>query len=351
MYFAESCGWLTYEPFARFQLPRLVHTYGINDEGHESGKPLKATLARPGKDGGRSFKLPLFRLEWPGELQVKADAEHWHDEVEARFIQHWAGCEHVSRWVRDDQKHPGRHTSYSLKDFFLDSEPGLPTELPPDVAYHLAVNAKLYGKAWWPNENRSTIPPVDVGGLPKARAHEVVAAQFAVSHSYQTALTYLKFLAEGHHQHPFFTDFDTNIREELLTVRNNAVRLYFYMLGDCLYDTESMWWDRRDHRRHWWRLAAYFFWLGRTGVALVTNAQHGDWTNEEFTAALPDCVEREKEFSTNYEFNRRLAHKTGADPCIADEPVEGPVKGELPIAPILERLGIDHSQLPGDDQR
>ena len=85
-----------------------------------------------------------------------------------------------------------------------------------------------------------------VCGLPAEDVQYVLeSGVFALDGKYIAALNYLKWLAEGHFPHPLFKDFDTATREVLYNVSHEAARCYFGLLGDCIYDPETKWSNRR----------------------------------------------------------------------------------------------------------
>ena len=236
--FDTSAGWLRYKPFSSYTLPTIEIVESPD------GKPVKGDFVRRGKV---NFSRPLYRLRWPGQIRrVGHDEERPEFKLPARIVEQWP------TFVEGTVQKAGYPIETVLEKDWL------PEEIPEVLAYHLAVNHDHY----WDDL------PVQypVAGLPADAAQEVVGAFFAIDEQYHAALKYLKWLAEGHRPHPLLTGFDTNIRERLLGIAEEAAYLYFYMLQDCLYDVEAKWYNRSPARHLWSYLATYLHWVGRSGT-------------------------------------------------------------------------------------
>jgi len=311
--FDVRSGWLHYAPFSSYFLPRIVPCYGGDEDGRIGGSPLKAKFTGPESEGVR-FQKPLYRLEWPGEMQVKAGSENWGDTVPASIMQHWEGNEHLRvHFLGGGHAPQWDYTSYSLRMILHDNCDTLPREMPPAVAYHLAVNRLLYypAKTGTPGNYVGCIEH-PVGSLPPERVGQVLDGRFALQQSDLDALIYLKWLAETHRYHPLWTGFDTLGRELLASVSARAAQVFFKLLKDHLYDSKTTWWARGDDRNHWWRLATYLHWVGRTGDGALYRPSHADLEDEEFVKAMPDVAKRHQEFLGN-NHNRHLRHERGRE--------------------------------------
>jgi hypothetical protein len=292
--FSIRSGWISYAPFHTYQLPRLVYVTEREVVGKSSrpgegvnvvyGDNKRVTVPFVNKAGNVMFTRPLFRLQWPGELRLD-DASHvgygpdgldpQHrkepvpDEVPINILRHLEPVKHLCTGHS--------HTQRSLHTMVCGMGIQLPRELPTVVAYHLAVNREVYyperdeHEVYRFNTEPGAPPPRGVrhpvAALPERRVDEVLNARFAVDASYMAALRYLKWVAEGHHRHPMFTDFDTSVRETLMELSHKAAELYFYMLSDCMYDLRAHYWAR-DGKFIWMRLALYLHYVGRTGGGL-----------------------------------------------------------------------------------
>ena len=305
-------GWLHYTPFFAYHLPRIVPCYGGDENGRIGGQPIKASFSH-GDSDGVGFKRPLYRLEWPGEMQVKAGSERWGDEVPAIIMQHWEGYEHLREAIPRWRQMGGVETSYSLRMLLHDNCQELPRELPPTVAYHLAVNRMLYYPAKT-GEPGGYVGCVEhpVGSLPAKRAEQVLDARFALKQADLDGLIYLKWMAESHRYHPLWGGFDTMGRELLGSVSARAVQVFFKLIGDHLYDSETTWWSRGEDRNHWWRLATYLHWVGRTGDGMLHRSLYGDFEDNHFIQAMPDVAERHELFLEG-DYNRHLKRVRGLE--------------------------------------
>jgi hypothetical protein len=245
MFSVNSSGWLEYQPFTRYKLPSL-HALGEKFEIHRRGG---------GSVGVPPIKHHGYRLRWPGEMREgEGDAC-----IPMGIVRSWGTLAEATGEGHDLQ-------ALMLVGSLVDPW-RFPDPLPESLAYHLAVNHNQY---WGPQVLRK----YPVAGLPPYRVDQVLDAEFIVPANYLSALKYLKWLAEGHRHFPLFRGFDTNIRDQLTDVCLTAVQLFFKLLGDCQYDREKRFWQRGDDRFHWWRLATYLHWVGRTGCGLYD--EHAD---------------------------------------------------------------------------
>jgi hypothetical protein len=237
--FDTQCGWLRYRPFHRYELPTPYYALSSGDPDNPDTGPFVDR-----RTGKTLFTRKLWALTWPGETERAHQAM-----IPASIVQRWPN------WKPDpraDQSH------YSIGRIL---ERGwLPPDnmIPETIAYHLAINYK--------NLALDAVP-YPVCGLPAARVQQVIDARFAIDGTAHAALQYLKWMAEGHRDHPLLRCFDTNIRDTLGGLNHEAVRLYFYLLYDYLYDAESKWWSR-DGRSTQQAVAIYLHWVGRTGGGL-----------------------------------------------------------------------------------
>jgi len=326
--FSVKHGWLRYKPHQRFKLPRLIYRYETDGQGFESGKPIQAPFIRKGGTQVM-FTRPLYELEWPGTMHVKKDSTDWDDQIPDSILGNIKGFERVKPDDPEGMKTKGydlhlrsivqRETLQSIVQGEIPWAPPLPRRIPNSIAYHLAVNQdKYYGPG--------SMMKHPVAGLPEARVLQVLSASFAIDSSYHAALTYLKWLGETHWQHPLLQNFDTNVREELMGVSEKAIQLYFYLLGDCLYDPDTKWFSRHEVKRFWDKLAGYLWWVGRTGMGLY--ADHAGMSDAhrvsffiKWEESLPDVVECMDEWEEGHRMMRSETHVDGMDPA---RPKHGP---------------------------
>lgn len=299
MYFDIRAGWLHYHPFDRFTLPTLQHCYNTNAAGHEAGPPKQVEFIHP-EDAHPMYTRPLFRLEWPGTMYIKEGSTDWGDGIPCQILKHWPNVLEILEVDGSASSH------YSLRT--LIQARVLPKELPIPVAYHYAVNSKLYDSL--AAMKMDMVPPV--GAIPGPYLDPVTQNRFALDGRAQAALTYLKWVAETHFNHPLLTGFDTVINDDLQGIARAATRLFFELLGDYQYDMQTQWWSRSDDRKHWAQLASYLFWCGRAPYALTE--EFANW-DPEFFRHMPACLARLKEFR-GHGFNRAMAHVTGEDPAV-----------------------------------
>ena len=294
--FRNKNGWLSYSPFDRYRLPEIVQ---VCKDGRDD-KPASVPFVDR-RTNKTLFERPLFRLEWPGELR-DPDADV---RIPLSVIRHWnvfsnleleeAGMFPVDRdVVAATFKIPAsngptlvesedaaddlieaieRRPADAVRTLHIAPDPGmpvarmvkegrLPADLPEIVAWHLAVNRDVYapmakdGAAEWP-----------VAGMPARVVWDVVDARFAFDKSAVPALTYLKWVAETHFPHPLLRGFDTSVREMLMEIGVEAVRLFFKLAFDYQYDPTSRWWARDDAKTDP-RFAMYLHWVGKTRAGL-----------------------------------------------------------------------------------
>ena len=132
------------------------------------------------------------------------------------------------------------------------------TALPESLAYHMAVNA-VGGDGF-------KVPPV--AGLSGVRVSQVLNACFSFPGEVRSTLEYLKWLAEGHWEHPLFQGFD-NLTEGggtqgvmLAGIQREAVRAYFRVLATFRHE-DGFQDNLEPSHETWARLATYLHWVGR----------------------------------------------------------------------------------------
>lgn len=280
LFSVDGYGRLQYEPFKTYTLPRLVH-----EEDRQA--------VFKNHHGKEKFRRELYRLQWPGEdLGMKHD--HGLPRGELTKL--------IGAFDPIDYLHP-KDVKLNLRDFVRNPNvPDLPYELPDELSYHLAVNRQSYY-----DDGRCHHP---VSGLPSDRVDQVLDAFFVPSPDARAALSYLKWIAKGHRRHPLLRSFDTNIREELMRLNQEAVWLYFYLLSDYRYDPETFYWSRQD-KILWAKMATYLHWVRRTGEAMppVLSKMEPDW---------PASQEIPKDIQDRFEVVRRLQYGM----ALEDEPEE-----------------------------
>jgi hypothetical protein len=241
VFYVDGSGYLTYAPFERFRLPKLVKKLD------EKGQQLQADFRRHNGDATQ-FRRGMWRLAWDGEgsgdtrIPVTV-ARHWPRVLESGLVSTASVALHPE--VEADERGLGRALDGPLLGELLKA--GVLTEqMPTCLAYNLAVDRDWYMR-WSP----PVVPPVGavhygVGALPAKRVAEV-----------------LEWLATAHRNHPLLTGYDTLVNDGLQAVSEAAVRTFFYLLDDYRYDREKKYYAR-DHR--WWpQLAGYLFWVGHAG--------------------------------------------------------------------------------------
>jgi len=398
-------GWLKYRPQDTFKLPRIVEaTHEVVTAAHGPGPVIDESHREPitvplcDKSGNVRATRKLYRLQWPGELRTRRDEQglrvpgevHWDDEVPKAILgnldfrevdRKWreaAAADAVGVYVKPEairHRHPeveellASSTSCSLRDLVCRGPLPLPDELPSEIAYHLAVNARHYypeerGKpsvhdlagildgAEVPTAKHARHP---VRALPEARVEQVLSSRFALDQSALATLNYLKWMAEGHQEHPLLRNFDTCIGDRLHQMAVTPTQLYFWLLQDYLYDMEKRYWQRGESRHHWWQLAGYLFWVGRTGGGAVARLAGMEPGRFDLSSALktvagpleyiredcPDVVQRHSEYEEGDFY--KLSHVDGLKLDLGDkgEPVQGKKPHDLEPP--------THSTLPGDD--
>lgn len=314
--FSIRSGWLNYAPFNTYQLPRLVRITAREVLGKEQFPAIQGlagnkhvTVPFVSQAGSVMFTRPLYRLVWPGE---RDEIEVGTDGVPASILKNIPGHEHVASQGKTPED------GNSLIRMIRDKGSKFPRELPEIFAYHLAVNREHYYPRTDPGEVKVKLQYIDhhvqhpVAALPMTRVDQVLDARFAVDGKYMAALEYLKWHAEGHHQHPMFTGFDTNVRETLMQLSHKSAELYFYLLGDCTYDQTTHYWSRRP-RFVWHRLALYLHYVGRTGSGLYAKLSGIDPASgirtDVVTEHMQDVLDRVDEWRTTLnEKSRRMRH-------------------------------------------
>lgn len=343
--FSVSHGWLRYAPHSRFQLPEIVEVTQREPAGSRSTdnsvetvwKDEPVTVPLCDKHGHVKQTRRLYRLQWPGQLRPgEAPKEgHW-DMIPASILGNLKGFEHMKRWAKEPFPDG---TFYSLARLIKENGDELPTELPTEVAYHLAVNKDFY----YPTPESDGPPTVaeleeilkgtvrhPVAGLPADRVAQVLDARFALDAHAKEALAHLKWQAESWFHNPHITGFDTMIRSGLYKICWTIVQRYFWLLGDYIYDFDKKSWERSEWKRHWWQMAGYLFWIGRTGAGCIEE-QAGmptpnDHSVETFEKVCPDVRKRIEEWNFGNP-THALGHVTGKMPGHSDEPAVGPSLG------------------------
>ena len=299
MMFDVGAGWLQYRPFSTYRLPELVR---VEDEDEFGGEAI-AKFRRKGVDGD-AWTNPLYELRWPGYTN-KAGI----DSIPTKICDKWPGVPEALKSAS-----PGGGGSYVSLEW-LKEEGLLPDPLPDALAYHLAINEHHYGPIESP-----------VAALPAQRVQEVMDAEFAVNEHYWAALQYLKWHAEGHNMHPLFRQFDSSVRDYLHEITQKSAQLYFYLLRDCMYDRETMWFKRGDSRLWWDNFATYLHWVGRTGTGLYDRFSFPleEHRRKLMWDEIPDVASSLEEWLHGPMAETRAnSHVNGKDPCSGEGiPVE-----------------------------
>jgi hypothetical protein len=307
----SSAKWLEYAPFRKHVLPELVYANpDLSDEATDAvfvrrarqssalvrTAPSEAAPGSKSSDEDVMFRRRLYRLEWPGMHP------HGDDSLPCELLQHWGGAA-LGITIREmlATRIGGSDSRLPLSNVIeLRARDNLLHELPEAVAYHAAVGLGQ---------------DVPAGNLPGAAVQSVVGARFALDSKYHAAAVYLKWLAESHDDHPLLTGaaFDSAVRSRLRSVSIEATRLYFYMLGDQLYDAEARFYARGPLSDWWSSLATYLFWIGRTGSGVYESfagwPEEGGVGWEKFAKELPDVAERMKFYQERgHDEARRLSH-------------------------------------------
>ena len=340
--FSVNNGWLRYKPHEHFFLPTIVEA-SVNCKPLPDGvDPIKVPICD--QRGDIRDTKTLYRLKWPGECRSGNIQEK--DKVPSEILGNLNGWERLGRQNKD--------ASFSIWELMnhetISQKLTLPKMLPASIAYHLAVNADIYFPETYgspeslPTEEKYPHP---VGALDHNNLNMILGARFALDGHVLASLQYLKWMAEGHWDHPLLRGFDTLIGDELLKVSSTCTRLYFWLLGDYIYSLNAKYWDHSEQKYHWWRLAGYMFWLGRVGdlhvdtLAVIAkdvdisninpNAKSllmGRGSNATFAALFPDFLERLNEWHDKYNCMRRecatkkqCAEMTTGEDQIAERPI------------------------------
>jgi hypothetical protein len=242
-FYSHGSGpWLRYAPHHHFKLPYLVDLE--RDAQFQNG-----------------HSVPAYVLEWPGQVFPRHSEDggilrsahpRLTDVLPGDVLEHWTGEE------RDDV--------LSLPvDMWLRAGPypGTPDMWPEGLQYHVAVNHSHYAKVVDP------MPKVPVCGLPHEVVQRVLEAELAIDHRYMATIVHLDWLARSLEDDPFLEGgFDTDIRDSLHDIVSVTVRKLFMMIGDCIWSPDERKWSRERFKDLWSQLAAYLWWVGRTGYGL-----------------------------------------------------------------------------------
>lgn len=299
MFFVKD-SWLQYEPFQHYRLPEIVFKPHYHEHGAEN--PGMANFVN--KDTGKlAFRRSMYRLRWPGERDRGHD-----DRIPTRIIQHWPNA--LSRQFQDIIERADKGAFEPVTLVHLLEQQMLPPDdqIPEAIAYHLAVNHKLY------------FPDVGVqfpvAGLPARRVQQVLDATFALDDKTLAALRYLKWMAEGHHEHPLLQDFGTAVQGTLGILGQTAAELFFYLIFDCQYDTKTQWWARNDGGLAY-QIPLYLHWVGRTGMGMYSHmatipppARH--CSDPPWDERYPDVLDQLKRWDMDK--MRRFMHIEGKVP-------------------------------------
>jgi len=308
MFFVKD-AWLRYEPFNHYRLPEIVPQPYTGSYGTT---PHTVALFTDKTTGKLAFKRPLYRLKWPGER----NGGH-NDGIPSTIMQHWPNAQsrRIKKINDDNAKTPlikGGPVD-AVKPISLSSllsQEMLPPDdqIPEAIAYHLAVNHKLY----FPNAGVQ----FPIAGLPARRVQQVFDSTFALDDKALAALRYLKWMAEGHHKHPLLQDFDTTVKETMGILGQTATELFFFLLYDCQYDMEKGWWAKGD-RGLAFQIPLYMHWVGRTGMGLYADhatippgARH--CSDPSWDERYPDVLDQLKRW--NMDKMRGYMHESGGEP-------------------------------------
>ena len=280
--FYVAHGWLRYTPHKHFSLPRIIKVYQkdalpdlvLDDKGHavppdgRSQESTPVTVPICHQTGNVQSTRPLYRLEWPGEIpeydpEWMDEKPNPKDEVSAQILR---------RFMK-----PGFKLTKPWSMIKLMQEGGEFVErLPRAMAYHLAINAGHYhpvkgGNRWMKFTRQAGEVRHPVDGLSAKVIQRVLDTRFALDGHARRTLEYLRWLAESMYSNPMLGGFDTGMNETLWGLTAEVTRRYFLLLGDYQYDLETKYWARGSWKWHWFKLAGYLFWVGRTGDACVTS--------------------------------------------------------------------------------
>jgi hypothetical protein len=260
-------GWLRYKPFGQYALPEIVsldETVRLKPPERHGGSPVEPDPERR-----------LYYLHWPGAGTPHADP--YGCEVPMHLVDQWI----VDYGLVAHAKVP-RTVRLLVQDRVL------PPVVPIPLAYHVAVNSRRVqytgsGKVEWVDG----LPAMPVAGLTAAGASFVVGQSFALDGEDLAAIRYLKWLAEGHRHHPLFNRFDTSIHEELMGLSVKAAKLFFMLLGDCIFDPDEQFFSRDPRRYGWNRLACYLHFAGRVGTGRIFDQSGMDTWNKQNEKDFP----------------------------------------------------------------
>lgn len=313
MFSVQSSGWLSYTPFHHYRLPEIVYKPRPGED--DDGNPSRVEFI-PKDNGEVAFTQTRYRLRWPGEQTEIRD-----DGIPVSIVQHWPS-DSAKELMQDIEKAKTENTGKGLyEDIPLSSilkknmlPP--PDEIPEDIAYHLAVNHRLYFG------NKGVRYPL--AGLPARRVQQILNLTFALDEKHVSALRYLKWVSETHHRHPLLQGFDTNVRETLMGLSHKAAALFFYLICDCQYDEESHWWARHENRIPY-QMPLYMHWIGRTGQGLYTGLAGIPPEVSKFRPesswdiCFPDVIDQLNRWDCDR--MRHYMRDDGHDPCQAKGPV------------------------------
>ncbi len=112
-----------------------------------------------------------------------------------------------------------------------------------------------------------------MAGLPFDVAHFVVAQRFAIDQDHYAAIEYLKWHAESHRHHPLLQEFDTAVREDLMSLSRESALLFFQLLRECILPpkdaTRDLGTPYGRKMAEWAELAAYLHFVDRTGDGMI----------------------------------------------------------------------------------
>jgi len=337
--FSIRNGWLCYSPYSKFELPELVpieHTEinGEDSNGFAFGhsEVITVPVCKPGS-GSVSFTRTLCRLKWPGEYSLRnPNCSIGEMDIPDSIPPEIVRVTSSQRDCEDD---------LFLREFIYGNEfpeslarGRLNSRLPPSIAYSLAVNAHIYSPYKEAVDGENTFDPQDggqvvypIGGLPAEWAQKTLDVRFIPDRHAIDTLKYLKWQAEAQRHNPLFRGFDTYIRDKLMNVCVAFARMYFDLLADYIYDCKTQYWLRAPWRRCWSNLAAYLFWVGRTGEGRVAHfagmPYDSPYDIEQFNEACPGLIHYINGWgSPEINFDRAMSHVTGKDPTVGS--VEGP---------------------------
>lgn len=277
--FVLSSGWLTYRPIWNGKLPRLCPLKAGSEDS-------KVPFVRP-KSGEEMFRRDLYALDWPGADTGKT-SDSDTDQVPFEICRHWIN------WK------PFGEMDSSLVSLWHRGV--MPDEPPECVAYHIAVNHSDFPKAAFP-----------VAGLPYRRVRTVLDAEFALTAEQYACLQTLQWTAESYRHHPALQGAgDTMAREKMSELGYKAQELYFWLLGDCRYDSEQKFYYRGADKKWWAKMAHYLWLVGRVGTG--TYAEISGVIEKRCEKAMPDVADRLQLWRLRADQEqRRMAHVDGPE--------------------------------------